>query len=528
MIELDSKLKFSNFFILLKEWLGWFLATAIMVYLGASPVGVVVMLGVYGYLALYKPKTFILITVMYCLLYQMFMLQQTYAGWGEFGGYARGWQTLGFLRRILPSSPGISNFYRVVYICILLVLVPRWWKNPNKFQFGKFQTLFLLFFLCWLVSAVVNGEFGKTSFRFWFQFTLPFVYYLYIKDVKYTPQERVNTFSILMFTAVEMQVVVSIVQNISKFPARIFFDDWAVGTFVFPFYEYSAYFLGMGFFYYFYKFLIDRDNMSILRAGIALYGILSISVVMFTLFMIAVVVFSLFYATSIGILKFKEFFIAGFVMLVMGYPIYMIFTDDSLESDTAHHTEKLAEKYEEREWWEHPKVYTFINLVDMMNTENRWFFGSGPGTFLTRFGSGPINEKYRTWAVYETTQLSSSEFLENTAVGMAGELGFQGYWVYMLLFIYLIKRGLKYISLKRQIMGRADPFATMIIMSGILFFVFAFVRNLLEFFPLTVFYVVLMEIGFKHINHELVMHMEAQNSQGPPPEPERQLEYSPA
>ena len=64
MVELESKLTFSNFFTQLWEWFGWFLATAAMCYLGASPIGVVVMLGVYGYLALYKTQAFILAAVM--------------------------------------------------------------------------------------------------------------------------------------------------------------------------------------------------------------------------------------------------------------------------------------------------------------------------------------------------------------------------------------------------------------------------------------------------------------------------------
>ena len=316
---------------------------------------------------------------------------------------------------------------------MLAVVVPKWWKSPNRFVFGKFQFLFLLFVLFWLMSAIANMQFGKVSFRFLMQFSLPFMYYLYIKDVKYSTQERANTFGMLMITAVEMQVIISIIQNSSKFPARFFFDDWAVGTLVFPFYENSAYFLAIGFFYYLYKFLIERDTNSMIRVGIALYGILSISVVMFTLFMIVLVVLSLFYATSIGVLKFKEFFLAAILMRAMAYPIYLIFTDDSLESDTAHHTEKLAEKYENSEWWEHPKIYTFINLYNMMNEENRWFFGSGPGTFLTRFAAGPINQKYRTWAVYETTQLSSSEFLENSTEGFNGEIGIQGFVVYIFM-----------------------------------------------------------------------------------------------
>ncbi|MCI4671328.1 MAG: hypothetical protein MRZ79_24520 [Bacteroidia bacterium] len=505
MIELDSKYQLKDLPKLFGEWMMWFVIVGVVSYLSISVIGLLVMIGGFSYLALYKPKMFVKATVMYLMINQMFALEQVYSGWGEFGGYGQGILYLGGIRRVPPDAPGPSNLYRVLWLAMVLVLLPRYLRSNSKFSFDRFGVLFVLFVLCWLLSAVVNQAFGKTSFRFIIQFTVPFLLFMFFRGMRnqFTPGERASAFAIIMFAGVEMQVVGSLLQNFHKLPGTFFFNDFAVGTFVFPLYERSAYFLSIGFFFFLYQFLISRKPVYIVRMAIALYGILSISVILYTAVFALILVSSLFYASTLKVIKFKELMLAIFVMLLLAYPTYIIFTDESLASDSSVHAEKLIEKNENREWWEVPKIYSYVNLYNMMYEEGRFFFGSGPGTFLTRFAAGEIFEKYRTFTVYGTTQLSSSEFLENSTVGIIGEIGLQGYIIYILLFATMIRRSFVLIKYKRIWLGRADAFSAAILFSGLLFLIFGMVRNIFELYDLTLFYVAAMEIGFRHADHEI-------------------------
>ncbi|MEL6846677.1 MAG: hypothetical protein AAFP02_26015, partial [Bacteroidota bacterium] len=53
---------------------------------------------------------------------------------------------------------------------------------------------------------------------------------------------------------------------------------------------------------------------------------------------------------------------------------------------------------------------------------------------LNPFAEGPIYEKYRTFNYYGTTQLSSSDFLENSIVATIGEVGLIGFFFYLALY----------------------------------------------------------------------------------------------
>jgi len=521
MVEIDAKYQLKDFPRLFGEWMAWFVGVGILSYLSVSAVGLLIMLGIFGYLALYKPKLFVKAMIMYLMITKMFTLESIYSGWGEHGGHGQGNLLLGFLRRVPPSSPGPSNLYRVFFIAMLAVLFPRWWRSPNRFEFNKFESLLLLFIIFWGLSCVANLEFGKLSLRFIMQFTLPFYLFLFMQNLRYSPSETSSTFGIIMFAGVEMQVFISLVQNFQKLPGKFFFNDYAVGTFVFPLYERSAYFLAIGFLFFLYKFLITRQTVYILRMVIALYGIMSISVILFTVVFGGVVAISIFYAFTLKIIKGKEMALALILMLSLSYPIYLIFTDDSLASDSSRHTEKMLEKNEAREWWEIPKIYSFVNLYNMMTEEKRLIFGSGPGTFLTQFAGGPIFEKYKTFAIYESSQLSSSEFVENSTVGLIGEIGLQGYIVYMLIYAYLLRRTLMLIKVKRKLTGKADALASAILFSGILFAVFALLRNVLEMYTLSLFFVALMEIGLKHGQMEIKHIIDERLS---PTEPEGELQ----
>ncbi|MEO0895733.1 MAG: hypothetical protein AAFY71_05015 [Bacteroidota bacterium] len=525
MLELDSSYKYSNFFSLLGRNVGYLILIMILSYAGATAAGVVIMLGLFCYLSLYKPKLFLEVTVAFLVYSMMFQLQQTYADWGTFGGYARGTQGLSFLRRVTPSSPGMSNFFRVAFLAILIKIFPSWWRKYNKWEFNPFQVLFLLFLICCFVSMIVNGAFNKSAWKFVMILSLPFMYHLYMKEVNYTPKESSNTFSLFMFMSVEMQVIVSLLQNYRELPGKIFFDDYATGTFVFPQYELSGYFLTMGLFWALYKLLVNRKPIYILRAIIALYGIISISIVLFTVVLVLVLGASLIYANVLGILKTKELVLAFFVIMILGYPVYIIFTDESQGSNSSVHSKKMSEKYESASLTDIPKIYSYVNLYNMMTTEGRVIFGSGPGTFQTKFASGPIQRKYHTFNVMQTSQLSSSEFLENSTVGIIGEIGLQGYIVFILLYWYMVKRSFRYINLKKKLTGKPDAFATAILMTGILFFLFAFIRNFYEQFRFTIFFVILMEVGFKHIDTELKFIMAQRfrpDAPSPPPTNEQE------
>lgn len=498
--HIDADLKLSNYPKLLLQFAGWVVFTAVLAFVGSFGPGILLLVGVFTYLTLYRPKLFLLAVVMYYMLYHIFVMQQLYAGWGVSGGLGRGNMGLRDLRRIHPGAPSMHHVDKIFLFCILLRLVPPALSNPNRYKLTPIKLFLFLFLVSILLSAVANLTFNKTVARFFYQFSMGILLYIYGTTLKFSLKERQWMFATIFFAAVEGQIIFSVLNNLDEFfKGKIFFGDHAIGTFVHPYYENSAYLLTIAFFYFLYSFLIRRKFNHVLRALVALYGILSISVVLFTLILGAFTLVSFFYVTSIGVLKPKELILAIFAMLILSGPVYLVFFAEDSSSGTSDHMAKHMAKNEQREWWEIPKIYSYVNLYNMMDNERRWFFGAGPGNFLTRFGNGPLNQKYRSFTIFKTTQLSSSEMVENSTVGIIGDIGLHGFIFYIGMWIIIMREALRLNKRKKEIVGESDAFCTMVVVVFLFYFLFAMLRNLYETRSLMTILGVLPVLGFQHV-----------------------------
>jgi hypothetical protein len=119
-------------------------------------------------------------------------------------------------------------------------------------------------------------------------------------------------------------------------------------------------------------------------------------------------------------------------------------------------------------------LYSGINLINMMKNEDKYILGAGPANFLSRAGDGPLRDKYGSYSIFRFGSLSSSDWIENSFVGLAGEVGFIGWYFYILFYLAILK---KYIYLSKI----SDSY---IYLFGILllfyFIVSSFFRNTFE------------------------------------------------
>ncbi|MEL6135156.1 MAG: hypothetical protein AAFR59_17500, partial [Bacteroidota bacterium] len=284
-----------------------------------------------------------------------------------------------------------------------------------------------------LFSAVGNLAFGTSMVRFIITYSIPFILYFYFTTVKFNSGERQSLFGYLMFLCLEVQVIFSFLQNFDKLlGGQLFYSDWAVGTFKYPLYGLSAYLIAFALFFYLYRFLVHRRPFDLFRLFLAFYGLLSVSVILFTIILVAFMIFSIFYSYSVKIIKQQELVLAVFALIILALPVYYVLSDPDQEN--ARHLSEKYEAQQKREWYEHPKIHTFTVLFEMLDEEDKWVLGAGPARYLNPFAEGPIFQKYTTFNYYGTTQLSSSDFLENSVVATIGEIGFIGFFLYLALY----------------------------------------------------------------------------------------------
>ncbi|WNJ19766.1 hypothetical protein [Pontibacter sp. G13] len=501
MKDLTSELSLKNYPKFFAQFLGLTLATGVFV-VGQNIAVFGVLAVLLGYLSLYRPKWFIYAALAAMLCRDIFVYEQIYTGWGVSGGYGKGWLILGFLRRVRPNTMVYYNLPRLIFVCMLLRLVVLGMRDKYSLsKLGKKEFYIFLFLLISVLSIAANLSFSKGTINHFVFFCLPFVIYYWFKTVSLSFKDRNMIFGFMMFVCVEMQVLFSIINNFfDVMDGNFFFGDWAVGTFVYPGSEYSAYMLGIGFFVYLYKFLINRNIVDVVRLVIAFYGILSISSILFILILAAFTVFSLFFAVTLSVIRVKEFMLAMFALSLLSLPVVWIINNPELYYDGAHAME-FIEDNQEKDIKDVPKVYSFINLYEMMTEEKRLFLGSGPGSFLTHHGSGPIRNRYHSFTVYNKTTLSSSERLENTVVGLLGEVGPVGFICYFAFFVIVYREINKQNKYRMKKAGKAFPSYVAAIQLILFFATLCLIRNLLEIGHFSIQFFIFIMLVMQHEWH---------------------------
>jgi hypothetical protein len=428
--------------------------------------------------SVYRPKFFLYLLVGFFMFREAWDLMQIYSSWGVNGGFGQGRGVLSFLRYVHPGTPTTYQMPKVIWGAMLFRIG---FVNRSRLKLGSInrtQGLLYGFVAISLLSATSNLAFDKTTFRFIVELTIPFVLFFYIKTFRMTKRELQFLFGFIIFLGVEMQIIFNVINNFDRaIHLRIFFGDDAIGTFKHPRYELSAWMMTFGFFLFLYRFLVHRQTSDLFRCMVAFYGVLSVSVILFTVLLMAFTVFSFFYAFSTGLIKVQELALAGVAAAVLGgLVVYQLNRD----AGTAAHLDRHMNKNEQRAWWETPKIYSFINLFNMMEEEGKFFLGVGPGRFLSSFGHGYYQARYNSYTVYQTTQLSSSERLENSTVGIIGEVGLLGYLCLILAYYQFYQQINRRNALVMSKTGKPEVSYAMVVICMLFFMTLSLIRNSLE------------------------------------------------
>jgi hypothetical protein len=142
---------------------------------------------------------------------------------------------------------------------------------------------------------------------------------------------------------------------------------------------------------------------------------------------------------------------------------------------------RKMEENRAREFTEINKIYSFINLGNMMINENKYIFGAGPGNFLSGAGgkyNSPLAQKYSSWNVLYG-ELGSGDWVENSFVALVGEVGFLG-WLFYFLFYFNLFKMFTLLAKRNNYNKGEDP--TYLFMSATLafFLVYSFFTGLFE------------------------------------------------
>lgn len=478
MLGLTDAYTFKNYPRFLVIFLGLAVIVGNLIWTDSSAVlGLVVIVSI-G-LAIYKPKWFIYFAITALMTRYMFCWQQTHFKW-VFTGMSPGPLMLAPLRRVDTDSPVFYNLPRAIFLAMavrnLLVLLR---EGRAGLRFDKLQMVVFVFLVLFIVSALANLAFTVNSLNLLTYLFAPILTYYYLKSINWEEKDRTNLFSYLMFVGLEMQTVGTMINNIHEMPGKWFYGDNAIGTFVFPLSELSGFLLATVLIIMLYRFLIKRNPADIVRVLLAYYGILSISSVLYLLLVSVFCVASLGIAYNLKIVTAKQLAMSLLALSVIAAPAVWVVNNPDLYYDGAHAQNRMAETTDQK-FYEIPKVYSFVNLYHFLRNENTWVFGSGPATFLTNMGKGDMQAKYNSYTVLDTWHLSSSEKLENSFVGLIGELGILAYITYFLFFILLWKDIRRGIRRQMALGGRPDPAYVGVLLMMIFFWGFSLLRNTIE------------------------------------------------
>lgn len=499
MTTITSEIKLSNY----PKFLGYFLGLTAMTFgmIFIDNMAIVALQFVLClYLAFYQPKLFVYFAVAALVVKEMFVWRVLYPGFN----YGPGPLTLNFLRVVSNESQSLAYLPRAIVITALArLIVIMIQRGPSALRIDRKLALVLLFFLLSLLSSVANMQLNKAAFYFFIGYLAPFVFFYYFRTAEFTRKEASLLFGFIMFLSFEMQILFSMLQNIENITSgNFFFGDDAVGTFVFPRSVESGFLLTFALLVFLYQFIAERNTAALVKCLIAFYGNISISSVLFLFILGAFVVGSIFYAYSLRVIRTKEFAIALIGMALLSAPVIYVVNNPDLYYD-GQHAQNSIEETSKKEVWEIPKIYSFINLVNMMRDENKFAFGAGPGTFFSMTGGGddkPLVKKYNSYVVLKRSKkkkLSSSMRIENSIVSIIGETGFQGFLCYMGFYLIICNLFFKaYTQARKNGVQKPDIAYVGIAFSILVFLINGLVRNCIEIVETNVPLMLMATIAF--------------------------------
>lgn len=453
-----------------------------------------------------KPKWFLYIALTFFLSQQVFLKypEEFYFG-GQIAALTSGDLTLSFLRFASPENIFTGHLPKVFFLTTIVALVlPALGKNKTVSREKEFRYVFLFLATC-LASAVFNLSVGPHTVLFLFQYLFPVAFYYSVVLIRMSIHERRKLFGYLMFLCFEVQVVFSCLQNSGKLLQGSWgFGDYAVGTFAYPQSQNSAVLLSIAIFFFLSDYLVHRNRKSLFKVFIAFMAILAASLGFFTLLLLLALIVYYLYGLSQKIVRPARVFRGlALTLVATGIPIMFIIENPERWIDYDYVSGKIQDNLQKR-FTDIAKVFSFVNLYNMLSTEGNYALGSGPGTFLSAAAQkydSPLYRKYSSFALLSerTGDIGGGDWLENSFVVLVGETGVIGWVLYMGFYYRKFKLVTARARLANALNERNELFA---FLSGafVLYLLSTFVLNVFEVRETILPLVVFTGLAFQEIN----------------------------
>lgn len=484
MQNLVSEIKVSNYprfiglFLLLTGITGVFVKGAGVPFMGL--LGVVLFA-----LAFYRPVWFIYLALTLLITRNMFIYYPVYVKF-IYVGDSPGDLALYFLRTVQRQTAVYQNIPRLLWGVLFIrqaLLFLRKGSSAFKEVEPRLGLAFLFVLFC-LVSAIANMVFFSGTQNFIMGTTTPILLFYFMRSIRWTNKEKAMLVGYMAFMCFEAQIATNLINHWPELlRGSLFYGDFAFGTFSFPVSEQSAFLVATCYYIYFFRLLVYGNTGDIVRMGLGLYNILSVAAMYFVGMTGLFTVLGLVYAYINKVISPKQFLIAMIAGAVLLVPAGLVVTNPDIFPQAEHANKQLSDNSTggNKKLTDIPKVFSFVNLYYMMRDEDKFLFGAGPGMFLSSYGAGPLYAKYNTYSALNLrVVISSSQFIENSFVGIVGDIGLQGYLAFLAfwfsIFAYVNRGNRKRISLGFK------PNVVNVAISIILikFFLISFLRNMLE------------------------------------------------
>ncbi|MCK6541060.1 hypothetical protein L6Q79_00100 [bacterium] len=388
-------------------------------------------------LSVRKPFYFILLSISILLSLQMFLMYPSEYIEGVSSMLTSGDLSLSFLRFTTPDNMFINNVPKLIFVAMLVnVFVTIFNKSWKLYK--KELIAVGLFILTFILSIIINGSIIGAGLLFLYYHLFPLVAYFYIIGSSMLIREKELLFGYILFMCLELQLLITTIQNFpSLLVGEVSFGDYAFGTFSFPYVQTSTFLLALSIFYYVSKYFFLRKKKHLMKAGIAFFGVLLASVGFFTILLLLVLFAYFLFLIGTGAGGSRRLILKTVLIVasIISIPIIVVV----MNPDLLYGFDYIALKIQEildKPILEIPKVFSFLNLYNMMVNNGSFLFGSGPGMFLSLAA-----QKYSTplWNDYNSTNvlvgfLGSGDWVENSFVILVGEVGIAGWFSYMLFY----------------------------------------------------------------------------------------------
>ena len=436
-------------------------------------------------LAFKRPNWFIYISITWILsrLIFTFYPEQYYAGGGGVAYYGRGELLLNFLRFASPDNYLIKHLPKVAFIGVVLYILHLYFRRSKSLKkVGDKQKFIVLFIFFSLASAIVNLDFPLKIVLFFYHFLFPVAIFYYILVIKLNNREKSKFFAYLMFICFEMQLFFTVIQNFPKLlEGQWSFGDYAIGTFAFPLNQVSTALLAISLLYFLAMFIVNKKKECLFKAFLAFLGILSASALTFILLLLLSLVIYFVFSYFTNIIPKTQIALSYIILsVVLAIPIFYISRNIDAYYGGKHFL-RTIERTRAKRLLEISKIYSFINLGNMMINENKYIFGAGPGNFLTEVGKkygSPLTLKYGSWNVLHGER-GMAQWVENSFVGLVGEVGFLG-WLFYFLFYFSLFRTFTKLARKNSSVNGKNCLFLFLSITFMFFLSYSFIIGLFE------------------------------------------------